>query len=75
MSLRTLEKTIVEEARKVLCNPKMRLKDLMEWRTSTIEPTEGETVLYLEINKLWISVPMSVDKRPKEFPESKEARK
>ena len=34
MSIASLERAIVYGAREVLCNPKLRLKDLLEWSTS-----------------------------------------
>jgi len=47
MSLRTLELQILNELRIVAKNPKLRLKDLLEWRTGPIEPQEGEVVFKL----------------------------
>ena len=47
MSLRDLEGAIMMEFRTVAKNPKLRLKDLMEWSTGNIEAHEGETLYYL----------------------------
>ena len=48
MSLRTLEKAIVEEAKLVTKNNKLKLKHLMEWcTTNVIKKHEGETIYYL----------------------------
>ena len=44
MSMRTLEKAIIEELKEVTGNKKLRLKDMMEWSTGEIKPHEGEKV-------------------------------
>lgn len=45
MSWRTLEIAINLSAKKVLCNPKLRLKDLLEWSTGEVSPRDGEIVI------------------------------
>lgn len=40
MSIRDIERAIVHEARKTLCNSKLRIKDLMEWRTTAFDSAE-----------------------------------
>lgn len=47
MSIRTLENEILQEARKVVGNNKLRLKDIMEWTTGDIEVHEGEKIYRL----------------------------
>lgn len=46
-SLRTLEAAILRALREATGIKKLRQKDIMEWRTSPIEPQEGETVIHL----------------------------
>ena len=47
MSMKTLEKAILSEARIVTKRPKLRMKDIMEWSTSNIKPHEGEQLYHL----------------------------
>lgn len=47
MSLKTLENEILRELRAVTGNPKLKMKDVMEWRTTEIAPQAGETVVHL----------------------------
>ena len=73
MSMASLERAIVEEARSVLVNPKFRLKDLMEWKTGSadagsIEAHDGEGLAYLPELQVWIAFPRDCDKRPTEGP-------
>jgi hypothetical protein len=44
------------ELRTVAKNPKLRLKDLLEWSTSEVSPHEGETVVYLPVLKVWCAI-------------------
>jgi hypothetical protein len=52
MSMRDLEMAVVNEAKQVLGNDKLRLKDLMEWSTGKVEPQENETLVYLPTLKV-----------------------
>lgn len=63
MSMATLERAIVASARVVLKNPKLRLKDLMEWRTAEIKPEKGEVVVYVKDPGVWVAVKKECDKR------------
>lgn len=55
MSLRDLEREIVEEAKKVRGNEKVKLKNIVEWQTGhDLKCQEGEEYIYLP--KLVISV-------------------
>jgi len=47
MSIRTLESAILAEAKKVTDNKKLRLKDIMEWRTTKIKTHPNEKLYYL----------------------------
>jgi hypothetical protein len=59
MSLTALEKSIWIELKKLTNNPKLRLKDVLEWRTTEIEKVEGETSFYCPDNNVYASVPTS----------------
>jgi len=56
MALNALDKVILEEAREVTGNPKLRNKDIMEWccGKDTVKPEEGEKAYYLP--KLHVSI-------------------
>ena len=49
MTMRDLEKVILQEARTVTGNPKLRDKDIMEWRSGrdSIKSEPGEKLFYL----------------------------
>lgn len=63
LSLHTLEVAIWREAQIFFKNPKLRLKDLREWRTCEIKPQEGEVTAELPILRVFVTVPASTDKR------------
>ncbi len=64
MSMRELETKITEETREVLKNPKIRVKDIMEWKSGEIkEQHDGEINLQLPKLGLWVSVKKELDKR------------
>jgi len=46
MSMKSLERAILAEAKKVTKNSKLRMKDIKEWSTGAIEEFPGE-VQYL----------------------------
>ena len=68
MSLRDLERAIVDEARTELRNPEVRLVDLLEWSTSedcVRGPYPGAEVrLWLPVLCVWAAFPLGCDKRP-----------
>lgn len=63
MSLRSLESAITYEAREVLDNRSLRVKDLREWRAAEIKPQDGEIVIYLPLNRVFVAVFKHMDKR------------
>ena len=65
MSVQDVERAITAEAREVLGNRKLRLKDVLEWRSATIAPRDGETVIEVDAFGMhwWVAVPTSCDKR------------
>lgn len=56
MALSVLDKAILEEAREVTGNPKLRNKAIMEWRCGkdSVKAQEGERAYYLP--KLHVSI-------------------
>lgn len=60
----TLERAIVQEARMVLHNPKLRIKDLLAWSTGPEEPDGADEVgIHLPIHKINLVVLKIYDKR------------
>lgn len=51
------------EAREVLNNPKLRLKDILEWSTGPIVEIDGETAIKLPTLGVWVAVPKAADRR------------
>ena len=47
MSMQSLERAILAEAKKVIRNPKLKMKDIVEWSTSTVKAEEDEVLYYL----------------------------
>lgn len=47
MSLQTVERAILAEAKVVTGKPKLKMKDIMEWTTGEIEPQLGEKLYFL----------------------------
>ena len=47
MSMQSLKRAILAEAKEVTGNKKLRMKDIMEWSTGTVKPEEGEIVHHL----------------------------
>ncbi len=56
MSMQTLERAVLAEARTVTGNKKLRMKDIMEWSTAEIEPQAGEKVYQLPELKVNIAI-------------------
>lgn len=64
MSLHTLEKAILEEARNLANNPKLKKKDLMEWSTGDLgEPIQDEVMIYLPKLRIYVFILKIKDKR------------
>lgn len=55
MSIRSFEAGILAELREVVGKRNIRQKDIMEWKTSKIEPHEGERVVFLEDNGVFVA--------------------
>lgn len=66
MSMRSLESAICAEARTVLCNSKLRVKDMQEWSSGEIKPQDGEVVI--KCPSAYVAVKIEHDKRPKNTP-------
>ena len=60
-----LESLIWRECQRVLQNPRMRKKDLLEWSTGAVTPQDGEVGLQVTVDATTfnVAVPASADKR------------
>lgn len=47
MSMKSLEKAILTEAKTVTKKTKLRMKDILEWSTGAVKAQEGEMLYYL----------------------------
>lgn len=63
MSIRTLEREILQEAREVLKNPKLKMKDILEWRAGNAQARPGEIVFRLPDIGGSVVVAETMDKR------------
>lgn len=63
MSVATFERELWREAKVMLNNPKLKLKEILEWRTADIKPQKGEIVI--KLTDAWVAVPEACDKREK----------
>ena len=63
MSLNQLETQIWRECQRILENPKMRKKDLLEWSTGEVNAAEGEILLRVDSLGVNAVVLASLDKR------------
>ena len=67
MSQSTIERAILTELKKILCNNKLRMKDLYEWSSGPVKAQKDETAIEIRcLDMTWFCcVPTSADKRKK----------
>jgi hypothetical protein len=67
VSFQSLERQIVQAARTVLENPKLKLSEVREWSTDAQTVRENlnhdELLLHLPDPGVWIAVPSTADRR------------
>jgi hypothetical protein len=63
MSMATLERAVLAGAKVALNNPKLRLKDIMEWSSGDIKPHDGEIVVHVCDPGVFVAVKTESDKR------------
>lgn len=56
MSMQSLERAILVEAKEVTGNKKLRMKDIIEWSTGEIKAQAGEKLYRLPISGVNIAV-------------------
>lgn len=64
MSLASVEREIAREAVEFFNNPKIRVKDIMEWSSGEIKPHDGEVAERLPKMRLFVAIKKEMDKRP-----------
>lgn len=47
MSMQSLERAVLAEAKEVTSNKKLRMKDIVEWSTGEVKAQEGEKLYHL----------------------------
>ena len=52
MSFNSLEKAVLQELRGVTNNPKLKIKNIMEWSTGYVNAQEGEILIQLPSLKI-----------------------
>jgi len=63
MSMATLERAVLAGARVVLNNPKLKLKDILEWSTGEVKTADGEVTVHVPDPGVNVSVKKENDKR------------
>ena len=67
MSMASLEREIVGEAKRLLNNPKLKMADLLEWSSSratvqgNLEP--NDVMIEVPAFKVWAAFPKAADRR------------
>lgn len=63
MSMATLERVILEGAKIIFKNSKLRLKDIQEWSSGEIKAHDGEVSVYVPYPGVYVAVKVEHDKR------------
>jgi hypothetical protein len=63
MGLNQLESSICGEVRRILCNQKIRVKDLMKWSTGNLTPADDEVMVFVQHYAVNVCVKQALDKR------------
>lgn len=63
MSMASLERVILANAKVFFKNPKLRLKDLQEWSTGKIVTQDGEVVEWIPDPGVYVAILIINDKR------------
>jgi len=64
VTVRDLEKAIWKEAKAFFCNPKLRLKDILEWSSAELKPEcKSEVTAKLPDIGCWVCIPCRCDLR------------
>lgn len=63
MSMASLERAVLSGAKVTFNNPRLRLKDIMEWSTGAIDAQAGEVVAKVPDPGCFVCVKKEMDKR------------
>lgn len=56
MSMATLERAILAELKTITKNNKLKLKDILEWSTGSVDAQTGEKLVFLPDLKVTVAV-------------------
>ena len=65
MSIASRERDILHAAREVFYNPRLRVKDILEWSSGPIEEHDGEESVRVDRLGIYVSIQPGDDKRPR----------
>lgn len=65
MSMQSLERAVLAGAKELFNNPKLRMKDLMEWSTGDVKAQPGEVAAYVKNPGVNVVIAAEHDKRKK----------
>jgi hypothetical protein len=71
MSMATLELEILAQAKLAVKNPKLKMKDILEWSTGNVTPRDGEVLIRLDNPGCNICILKINDKRAALMPNEK----
>lgn len=63
MSMATLERAVLAGAKVTFNNPKLKMKDILEWSTGQVTPQDGEVVARVEDPGVYVAIQKEMDKR------------
>lgn len=63
MSMATLERAVLAGAKITFNNPKLRMKDILEWSTGTVKAEAGEVVARVDDPGVNVAIKKEMDKR------------
>jgi len=73
MSMRTLEASVLAEARMITERPRLRMKDIAEWSTGKVKAEDGETRFFLPLLRINVAVKTEALGTKARKPESQKA--
>ena len=65
MNIASWERDILDAAREVFYNPRLRMKDILEWSSEPIEEHDGEESVRVDRLGIYVLIQSGDDKRPR----------
>lgn len=63
MSMATLERAVLAGAKVTFNNPKLKMKDILEWSTGPVKAEDGEVVARVDDPGVNVAIMKELDKR------------